>query len=196
MTAICTYTEVFDFMGTGTAERTANSTMITGLIDRVSYGIEQFIGRKISAQSVTSLKVHDGHYCSIQGSLCFLNGIYYDIANISTLKDDTVTLTSGTDYVLRSPNIIERVNAWFSGVPLGLEITGTFGLVYNSGTVETPVWTPLPDIKQIVIEAVAIKSGLWAKNIEDGSGNQFAVIRQNLPQITINQLNSYRQPAL
>lgn len=196
MVAICTNTEVFDFMGTGTAERTANSTMVTGLIDRVSYGIEQFIGRKISAQTVTSLKVHDGHYCSIQGNLCFMNGIYYDIANISALKDNAVALTKNTDFIVRSPNILERVNAYWTGVPLGLELTGTFGLVYNSGSEETPAWSPLPDIKQIVIEEVSIRSGLWSKNIEDGSGNTGVILRQNLSKQTVDQLNSYKQPVL
>jgi len=195
MVAICTYTEVFDFMGTGTAERTANSAMITGLIDRVSYGVEQFIGRKISAQTV-SLKIHDGHYCSIQGNRCFLNGLYYDIANISALADNAVALTKNTDYIIREPNILERVNAYWTNVPLGLVLAGTFGLVYNSGTDIAPVYTPFPDIKQIVIEACAIKSGLWSKNIEDGAGNQFQVIRQNLPKITIDQLNAYKQPAI
>jgi len=196
MTAICTNTEVFDFMGTGASERTSAGSMITGLIDRVSYGIEQYIGRKISAQTVTSLKVHDGRYCSIQGNMCFLNGIYYDLQKITTLKDNGVTLTEGTNFVIQSPNIIERIDSWWVNEQLGLEISGVFGLVYNTGSEASPTWTPLPDIKQIVIEAVAIKSGLWAKNIEDGSGNTFQVIRQNLPQITIDQLKRYIQPVV
>lgn len=196
MTAICTNTEVYDFMGTGESERGSSADMITDLIDRVQFEIEQIIGRKVTAQTITSLKVHDGHYADINGNLCFLNGQYYDIAKITLLKDNGVTLTENTDFVIRTPNCIERIDAYWTNESLGLELTGVFGLVYNTGTNVTPIWTPLPDIKQIVIEAVAIKSGLWSKNIEDGEGNAMTIVRQNLSKATIERLNAYRQPVL
>lgn len=195
MVAICTSTEVFDFMGTGDAERTANATMVTGLIDRVVYGIEQYLGRKLAATSF-SIKAHDGRYCSIQGCYAFLRDIYYDIVSITTLKDNGVTLTEGTHFVRTAPNILERIDAVWTDEQLGLEITGVCGLVYNTGTEVSPVWTPLPDLKQIVIETVAIKSGLWSKNIEDGEGNAYQVVRQQLPKTTIAQLEAYKQPVV
>lgn len=196
MTAICTNTEVFDFMGTGTEERTANGSAVTNLISRVEYGIEQYIGRKVSATDF-DIYVHDGRYCNIQGNLLFLKSYYYDIVSITSITEDSVSLTENTHFVVEEPNIIERIDNWWSGEDqLNIRIVGKCGLVYNSGTEEAPVYLAYPDIKQIAIEEVAVRSGLWTKIVDDGQGNEFAVSKSTLSKVTQERLNRYILPVV
>lgn len=194
MTAICTNTEVFDFMSTGTEERTANGTAVTNLISRVEYEIEQYIGRKVSSTSF-SIKIHDGRYCNIQGNLLFLKDIYYDTYSITELLEGTTELVEDTDFVRTEPNILERIDAWWDAADqLNISITGSCGLVYNAGTEESPSYLALPDIKQIAIEETAVRSGLWTKIIDDGQGNEFAVNKSSLSKGTQDRLNRYVLP--
>ena len=194
MTAICTNTEVFDFMGTGTEERTANGTAVTNLISRVQYGIEQYTGRKVLATDF-DIYVHDGRYCNIQGNLLFLKDYYYDIVSITSITEDGASLTENTDFVIESPNILERIDNWWNGSDqLNIRIVGVCGLVYNAGTEETPSYLALPDIKQIAIEETAVRSGLWTKIVDDGQGNEFAVSKSSLSKQTMERLNRYVLP--
>ncbi|WP_438979970.1 hypothetical protein [Polynucleobacter sp.] len=195
--SICTKAEVYTFMQTGDAQRiAANDTMIEALILSVEFMIERFIGRKISATAF-DLQLHDGRYCSINGRYIFMNGFYYDILEIGTLEENGVALTEGTDFVIQSPNVIERINTqWNASNQLGIAITGLVGLVYDNSETDEANYVANPDVKQIAIEAVAMKSGLWTKNLTDGDGNEFEVVKQNLPKISMEHLKRYIVPVL
>jgi len=196
MTRICTAIEVFDFMGTGAEERTGNTTMIETLIDNVTDSVERAIGRKLSNTSFT-IKVHEDRYCSISGPYLFLKGIYHDIVSISSLKENGVALVEDTDFFITIPGVLERIDACWSPDGAGrIEIAGICGLVTRGGTSPNYTYTPYADLKQIVIEATAVKSGLWAKNVSDGDGNDFTILKQNLPKITIDSLKSWRNPMI
>lgn len=194
--AICTNTEVFDFMQTGDEERTAQGTNITTLIANVTDEVERYIGRKLSEQAF-SIKIHDGRYCSILNQYLFLKGVYFDIKSISSLKENGVALTEGTDFYINNPGVIERIDSYWSPDGAGrIEIVGVCGLVTVGGTLIAPTYTPHPALKQIVMEAVAVKSGLWAKTVSDGEGNNFEILRQNLPKMTLDALRSWRNPII
>ncbi|MCP4178091.1 MAG: hypothetical protein GY756_10015 [bacterium] len=186
-----TNTEVFDFMSTGTQQRTNYSAAMTALIANVENQIEQFIGRKISKTAV-DIKIHNGRYSAIIRNKIFLTNIYYDIYDITTLTEDDISLTEDTDYVRTTPNILERINTiWSRASQLNIEITGFMGLIDPNDTTKT-----LPAIKQIAIEACAVKSGLWGKVIDDGEGNTFQMIKSNLPKITMQQLERFMLPVV
>ena len=194
MTAIATATEVFDFMGTGTEERTANTTAVTSIISRVTDMIERYIGRKLS-NTTFDIKIHQGRYCEIQGNLLFLKDIYFDTHTISELKEDDTVLVENTDFVMESPNILERIDAcWSRADQHNIEITGATGLVYDSTPEETATYLAIPTMKQIAIEETAAMSGLWNTIIDDGEGNQGVINKTNLSSHTQKILNRYILP--
>lgn len=184
-------------MQTGDAQRiAANDTMIEALILSVEFMIERFIGRKISATPF-DIQIHDGRYCSINGRYIFMNGFYYDILEIGAIEENGTELTEGTDFVIETPNVIERIGTqWNASNELSIAITGLVGLVYDNSETEEANYVANPDIKQIAIEAVAMKSGLWTKNLTDGDGNEFEVVKQNLPKISMEHLKRYIVPVL
>ena len=196
MTAIATATEVFDFMGTGTEERTANGAAVTSIISRVTDMIERYIGRKLS-NTTFDIKIHSGRYCEIQGNLLFLKDIYFDTHTISELKEDDTVLVENTDFVMESPNILERIDSvWSRADQLNIEITGATGLVYDSTPEETATYLAIPTMKQIAIEETAAMSGLWTKIIDDGEGNQGVINKTNLSSHTQKILNRYILPTV
>jgi len=192
MSKICTNTDIFDFMGTGTEERTANSANVSMIIDNVQYGIEQYTGRKVSATDF-DIYIHNGRYCNIQGNLLFLKSFYYDIVSITSITEGSTSLIEDTDFVVESPNILERIDTWWDASDqLNIRIVGKCGLVYDSDGAGT--YIVFPDIKQIAIEEVAVRSGLWTKIVDDGQGNEFAVNKQSLSKGTQDRLNRYILP--
>lgn len=196
--AICTKDEVFNFMQTGTAERAnaGNISMVEALILSVEHLIERFIGRKVSSTPM-DIRVHDGRFCSISGPYIFLNDIYFDIVEISSIEENGVELEEGTDFVWEGPNIIERIGTqWNASNQLAIKIVGLCGLVYDNSDTDTANYVALPDIKQIAIECVAIKSGMWVKNVTVGDGEQMEVQKSQLPKLTITQLQKYVRPTL
>lgn len=195
--SICTATEVYNFMQTGDAERTAaNNTLLGDIILSVEFLIERYIGRKISAYPI-DISIHDGRFCSINGKYIFMQGIYFDILEIGTLSENGTELTEGIDFVINRPNEIERIQTqWNASNDLAIAITGLVGLVYDNSETDTANYVAHPDIKQIAIECVAVKSGLWAKNLADGDGNEFEVVKQSLPKMTLEQLKRYVVPVV
>jgi len=189
--AIATATEVFDFMQTNDEERSPGATtLLTNLISRVTTMIEDYIGRKIEATEETTIKIHDGRYCDIRGNQLFLNNIYYDIVSITSITEDGTTLVEETDYILTDPNIIERIDGFWSNTDqLNIVIVGKFGFVQDADT-------PNQSIKQILIEAVSAMSGMWSKILSDGEGNTFGVQRGSLTTFTKDKLKRYIQPTI
>ena len=183
--------DVFDFMNTGEQQRESYVNTMNVLIDRTIDEIEQYIGRKVQKTAV-DIKIHNGRYCNIKGNKLYLDDIYYDIYEITTLTEDGTTLTENTDFVRTEPNVLERIDqVWYQGDQLSIEIVGFTGLTNPSDRNKM-----LPALKQIATEACAIKSGLWAKVLDDGEGNTFQVVRNNLPKRTVEQLDRFQLPVV
>jgi hypothetical protein len=182
-------------MGTGDTFRgTGNTALLTGLISRTQKLIEDHIDRNIELQAAATIKIHDGRYCSIIENKIFLKDRYFDIYSITSLKEDGTLLVEGTDFVINGPNCIERIGAyWSQSAQLNIEIVGTFGLGYIITVGQVSTTYANEALKQILIECVAIRSGLWDKVVADGEGNEFTISKSSLPKITSEQLEAYRQ---
>jgi hypothetical protein len=184
-----TSVEVFEFMGLDDSQRAGNSSMVNALIPQAVKMVEDYIGRKISVSEET-IKIHDGRYCDIIGDKLYLQYQYFDIYSISSLKIDGGAIIENADYVLQKPNLIELINQSWSSEKLGIEITGYFGM----GSIDDDDnILEHSGLKAIVIETVAVMSGLWARVMNDGQGNDFVVSRNTLPKFIETKLKGYRQ---
>ena len=193
MTAVATPTEVFDFAGTDSTQRTAKTSLVTTLIEKTTQMIEDYIGRYIIPQLAT-IKIHNGRYCSIAYDKIYLDSKYYDPYSISELKEDDVILTEDTDFVKTKPNILERIDEpWSQTDQLNIEITGYFGMGYSAVVSEETVYYPHKGLKEILIEAVAVQANIWSRIVDDGSGNSFEIMRNSLPNFSKDSLYAYRQ---
>jgi hypothetical protein len=150
--------------------------------------IEDYIGRSITL-TTTTIKIHDGRYCAIIGDKLYLQDQYFDVYSVSSLKIDGVAMTENTDYVIQKPNVIELIDQSWTSDKLGIEITGYFGM----GTLSGVTISEHAGLKAIVIETVAVMSGLWARVMNDGQGNDFVVSRNTLPKFIETKLKGYRQ---
>ena len=184
-----TATEVFDFMGLDNSQRAGNNDMVTTLIPQATKMIENYIGRKITVSEET-IQIHDGRFCNIIGDKLYLQDKYFDIFSISSLTVDSVSQTEGQDFVINEPNVIELINKTWSSEKLGIEITGYFGM--GSIDDEDNI-SEHAGLKSIVVETVAVMSGLWARVMNDGQGSNFVVSRNNMPKFIETKLKGYRQ---
>ena len=166
--AVCTYSDVFQFVGAPTDVQTTQQAAITALIaNAVSY-IEEMIGRKLEATSFTNVIFHDGLNCAIAGDTLYLKGIYRDTYTISALSEDGEALTAvaaygdnGGYYLDKVKGAIIRAGADWSIEKFAVLVSGTLGI----GAGKTP-----PALKQAVIEIAASKSGLWKQNVVTEGG--------------------------
>jgi hypothetical protein len=162
--AICTNTEVFNFMGTTASVVTSHGTEITNLITRVSKELEQITGRVFESETVTNVMLSDNRNCYIYDKKLFLTKKYRDLYSITTLTETGTSLTlstdynDGNDYILDADlGVLEKINENWSLEQNAIKLTGKVGFV-NTGDD-----TVRDDIKQLVIEMVAVKSGLWKR---------------------------------
>lgn len=191
--AALTYTEVFQFMGTPSDVNTNQQTMVTNLITQQTAVLENMIGRKISKETITAALFHHGRNCEIYGTKLFLKGKYRDLYSISALLEDGNALSVSTGstvpgYILDAQaGIIERIGANWSQLPLAISITGDLGVLKSGDTT-----SPRDDLKQILIEMVAAKSGLWKNNVQTEEGT-IQTIRTQISEETKKQLQRYIQ---
>jgi hypothetical protein len=156
-----TATTVFDFMGTPTDIRTQHSTMVGTLITNSILEINRIIGRKIETETFTDELFEDGRNCLILDNVLYLNGKYRDTYSITAITELGSTLTvvsdsnDGNDYYIDTRlGFIKRVGQNWSKLNNAIKISGKLGIVDSlEDTVE--------DLKQVLTEMVAIKSGLW-----------------------------------
>ncbi len=187
-----TPTDVFDFMGTETSVRTANTAAVQTLIDNHIKDIEATIGRRIEKEDITDELFEDGLNCQIHQDFLFLSGNFRDLFSITTLKENNVTLTAvadsndGNDFYLDNRRgIIRRVNQSWSFLPSAIKITGSLGLVDQTTPFDTKA-----DIKQILTEMTAAKSGLWKINVET-EGGSITTIKTTINRDTRQSLKKY-----
>lgn len=177
--AALTNTEVFAFMGTPSDIQTTQGSAVTALITQQTAILEAMIGRKISKETITNALLHHGRNCEIYGSTLFLKGKYRDLYTISSISEDGTALSVADDssdngYILDPvAGIIERIGSEWSRLPLAIKITGDLGLLKSGDTT-----SPRDDIKQILIEMVAAKSGLWKNMVTTEDGTIETVIKK------------------
>lgn len=174
MPPIATNSEVFEFCGTAADVQTTQGTAITNLIANVQDEVENMLGRNIVATAFTSVLFQDGLNCEICKEKLFLKGPYRDIYTLSAITEAGVSLTavadyndSGDYYLDSKLGILTRNYSYWSELPFAVKMTGSMGI----GSYAAPTFTPKKDIKQSVIEIVAIKAGLWKKTIQTEGGN-------------------------
>ncbi len=181
--AVCTNTEVFNFMGTPADVVTKQGAQITALIAEQTALFEQITGRKAESTAFTDVFFYDGHNCEIYGSKMYLRGIYRDLLTISSITEDGTALSLATNtssngyYLDLDLGIIERVGAELLKGQMAYKITGTCGLSSS-------------DVKVIIIEMVSAKSGLWKSNVQTEDG-AIETIRTSISQDAKDLLNKY-----
>jgi len=187
--AVCTYSDVFQFVGAPSDVQTTQQAAITTLILNVVSQVEQLISRKIESYAVTDIRIINGSNCEVYGQNLYLKNELTDLYAISslTLNNEALTQVSNNnetgDYFFhqKSGNIIRNLQPW-ENFGLGLKVSGNVGL--NSGTV------PL-GLKQAIIEMVAAKSGLWKQHIMT-EGGRMETIRTTVSKDTMDFIAKYK----
>ena len=195
MSNIITNTEVFDFMGTPSDVRTQQGDSITILITTMQDEIERNTGRKVIPTAFTDALFQQGLNCFIKDNLLFLQAEFRDIYSITTILEDGIALTAGTDsdatgdYFLDwRKGILIKIDSNWSLENLAIKITGSLGIV-DDPTADTP--SSRADIKQALKEMVAAKSGLWKNNVETEDGS-IEVIRTKISEDAKEIIKKYR----
>ena len=168
--AAVTTDEVFDFLKLPTDQRTQQETMIEDLIIREQDRMETYIGRKLEKETIANTLFQHNLNCAIVGSKMYLRAKYFDLYSITEIKEEDTTLVASTDYdddgdYYHDINlgILQRIGTNWSQQQLAIKISGDLGMVDPASPTNTD-----PGIKELLIEMVAAKSGLWkTKTITD-----------------------------
>lgn len=172
MANIITNTEVFEFMKTEASVATNQGTMITNLITRMQSEIEEQLNRLIHSETKTDILFQHGLNCEIYEEKLFLKGIYRDLYSISAITEEGTALTAVVDYndsndyyLDAAKGILLRNEQYWSMEPYAIKLTGKVGMVNSDDSARQ-------DWKEIMMEVVASKSGLWKERIitEGGLG--------------------------
>lgn len=183
--AVCTNTEVFNFIGAPADVVTTQGAQITALIANMEKEFKRITGREPDVVTLTSYVLSPSDY-EIYGDTLYLKGIYRDILTITALVEGGATLSVATNagsngYKLDARlGIIYRIGSSWSELPLDIVISGTYGLNGSSVT----------DVKQLIIEMVAAKSGLWKNAVQTADGT-IETIRTSFSQNTEDLLKRY-----
>ena len=190
MTVKPTYSEVFDFVGAETSQRTTQQSAITALIDRVFLEVEGQIGRKIDNTAFSNVVLSDGINCKINADRLWLHGIYRDVHTISSISEEGVALTASADYsddgdFFLDPSIgcIFRFGGDWSKSKLAIKASGSLCIGGSS--------SGATDLKQALIEIVAARSGLWKINTQTDEGT-ITSIKTTVPKSAKEVLDRYQ----
>jgi len=170
-------------MGSPADVITNQGAQITALIGEQQALFEQITGRKVGSTAFSEVFFYDGYNCDIIGKKMFLKGIYRDLLTVTEILEDgtalaVATSTSSNGYALDlTLGIINRVNAEFLKSDMAYKITGTCGIATE-------------DVKAIIIEMVASKSGLWKSNVQTSEGD-IQTIRTQISTDTKDRMQRY-----
>jgi hypothetical protein len=184
MTAILTNTNVFDFMGTPADVRTTQGSQITALIANMQAEFQRVTGRSPEQVTLTDYVMSESDY-EIYGDKMYLRGSFRDLNAITKLYEDgseiaVATGSTSNGYKFDSRlGIIYRVGSSWLSAPLTYKVTGTYGL--NSSA----------EVKQIITEMVAARSGLWKSAVQTQDG-KIETIRTNITDQTMDSMKRYR----
>ena len=189
-------TDIYEFLHLPADQRVTHEAQIEVLIKTCTDVIEKELGRKISLYEVGGYQLIAGLDYSFYGnSQIYLTGAFRDVLEITALLDNDAALTAGEDYLLhKDTGILKRVSgAWSNNIVM----TGKFGLVVevveqDENNEPVTVYEPIPALKQVLVEMVAAKSGLWKTNVETEAGT-IEQIRTTINKNTQALLNKFKQ---
>lgn len=167
---IVTTDELFDFMSVADDQRETHQNSVLNLLQQNQIELERALGRKITSQS-SSVTLQCGQhfeYSNDYKTIC-LKGDLVDLYSITGLTEAGVSLTESTSYndggsFRFNPNTAElvRLNASWNTSDFAIVVTGKYGYVNSDDT-------PREDVKLVLKEFTAMKTGLWKKTfISDG----------------------------
>jgi len=191
MANIVTNTNVFDFMGTPADVRTTQGTMVTSLITQIQAELESVLRRKVTSQTLTIEYLQHGMNCTIEGDIIFLDGVLRDTYSITALTEEGTSLTAstayndGNDYIFwNQKGTVQKLGSNWSTANLAVAITGKYGYVNSSDD------SAREDMKLVIIEWTAARSGLWKKTFISPEG-VVTTQRDAIDKIVINKIRSH-----
>lgn len=182
-------TQIFDFVGAKQDVRDTNSERVELLITSCIDQAQRLTGRWFEAQEFSGVAFINGVNCSIIDNRLSFSGPYRDTYRIDSIVEEGVTLDAitsyndGNDYYLDAGmGAILKIKGCWSTAPFGIIISGAYGY---GGEVGSEAY------RQIIIEMVAAKSGLWRQNVLTESGT-IESIRTNISEETAGALKRMR----
>lgn len=194
MADIITYTNVFDFMLTPTDARSTNQTNVAALIAGTQMELEKMISRSVISVAFTSLIFRDKLNCNLFNENLNFKGVYADIYSLSSVIEEGVTLEAEAafeddhDYYLDTKNNrLCRNGAYWSTARSAIVMSGSYGYTDPA----TPA-NPRADIKLLLTEMVAIKSGLWKTSFISADGQSVSTVKDsNYPAKLLKAIQSH-----
>lgn len=165
---------VFSFCGTSDDVRETQSGFIDELIVQTQRDLETRCRRSFNSVDVTAETFHSGKNCEItNGNKLRLTGRYRDMYSISAITEEGTALDESTaynddnDWILDAETgIIEKISGDWSTEKHAIVITGSYGYLDRHDDNELR-----EDIKKLLTEMVAAKSGLWKTHTDSPDGN-------------------------
>lgn len=170
--SIITTNDVFNFLQVKSDIRTTNESMVSALITDKEVELENILGKKLESTTFTNTIFQHGLNCEIFGQKLYLRGIYRDIYTISSISEEGTSLSvvtdynDGNDYFFDvATGILIRKDRNWSKQQYAIKMSGKLGLVNTTSE------QPREDVKRVLIEMVASKSGLWKTNVQTDRGD-------------------------
>jgi hypothetical protein len=172
MAKIVSTDELFSFVGAQTDQKTTQATMVGELIDSMQRELQKKLNRSIESVSLTAFALREGRDFEFQNDYTVISliGHYRDLYTLTSLTEAGTALTQSTtyndgkDYIVDfTTGCIEKISGSWNTDNFAIAITGKYGYVNSDHT-------PRDDIRQIVMEMVASKSGLWKKTFISPDG--------------------------
>lgn len=168
---LITNTRVFEFCGVHDDQRTTQGNIITNLITQTQSELETELRRSLNAVTVTSQIFNDGDGCEISGNKIRFINKYRDFYSITAVTEEGTALTASTaynddnDYIYyASTGILEKITGNWSVDYNAIVISGIYGYLDSNNAYRE-------EIKKLLTEMVAAKSGLWTINTGTPDGN-------------------------
>ena len=165
---------VFAFCGVTDDQRQTQESFIDTLIVQVQRDFEHRCRRSLTSVDVTAETFHNGKNCEItNGNKLRLIGRYRDMYDITAITEEGTALTKSTAYndgnnwiYYEDTGIIKKISGNWSTENNAIVITGKYGYLdrYDSNEFRE-------DVKKLLTEMVAAKSGLWKTHSDLPDGN-------------------------
>lgn len=185
--------DVFDFVGCTDDQRTKQLNMVSQLIEENQKELIRVIGRKIEPTRLNATAlVENKHFTfSSDYTKILLKGEFVDTYSITAVTEEGTALTESTTYndsgvwsFDSTLAIIERLEGTWSTSKFAITVTGWYGYVEEYGESRE-------DLKLILKQMVAMKSGLWKRTFISDAGD-VTTVKDEPNKWFINQLRGHR----
>lgn len=170
---IITSSELFEFVGAANDQADTQSAMVNTLIASMQKEVQKQLNRSLESAGLTAYALReDRDFVFMQDyTIISLIGHYRDLYTLTALTEAGTALTKSTAYndgndYLFDPDtgMIEKVSGSWNTEPFAIAITGKYGYVDQTDD------SPRDDVRQLLMEMVASKSGLWKKTFISPDG--------------------------